>query len=101
MQRALALIILCQEFDNKIPEFEPNIPKTFGLKDFKLKSCSVPRETDVNMCGVIVSTAIYQIYIHGKRVKKMYSASNNEKFRDLFYHIIFTSVVTLLKKTKQ
>ena len=43
MQCALAYIILCQKLDNKIPEFEANIPKLFGLKDFKVKTCSVPR----------------------------------------------------------
>ena len=71
MQRALALIILCQKLDNKIPEFKPNIPKTFGQKDFKLKSCFVPRQTDANMCGVIVLMATYQIYIQGKSVKNV------------------------------
>ena len=30
MQRALALIILCQKLDNKIPEFKANIPKRFS-----------------------------------------------------------------------
>ena len=47
----------------KISEFDPNIPKTFGLEDFKLKLCSIPHQTDVNMCGVIVLVAIYQKYI--------------------------------------
>ena len=80
MQRALALIILCQKLDNKIPEFKANIPKTFGLKDFKLKACYVPEQTDAKMCGVIAMMAIYQIYIQGKSVKKMYSPSNDQKF---------------------
>ena len=38
---------------------------------------------------------IYQ----GKSVK-MYSASNDQKFQEL-YHTIFTSMVALLKKTKE
>ena len=70
MQRALALIILCQKLDNKIPEFKANIPKTFDLKDFKLKYRSVPRQTDENIFGVIVLMAMYKIYIQGKSVKK-------------------------------
>ena len=70
MQRALALIILCQKLDNKIPEFKPNIPKTFGLKDFKLKSCSVPPQSDGNICGMIVMMAIYPINIQCKSKKK-------------------------------
>ena len=36
MQRALALIILCQKLDSKIPGFKANIPRTFELNDFKL-----------------------------------------------------------------
>ena len=101
MQRALALIILCQKLDNKITEFKSNIPTTFGLKDFKLKSCFVPEQTDGSMCGVIALMAVYQIYIQGKSIKRMYSPSNTEKFRELFYHTIFTSVVSLLKKAKE
>ena len=31
----------------------------------------------------------------------MFSASNDEKFRELIYHTIFTSVVALLKQTKE
>ena len=31
----------------------------------------------------------------------MYSASNDQKFRELFYHTIFNSMVALLKKTKE
>ena len=101
MQRALTLIILCQKLDNKIPEFKANIPKTFGLKDFKLKACYVPEQTDAKMCGVIAMMAIYQIYIQGKSVKKMYSPSNSEKFRELFYHTIFNSMVALMKKLRK
>ena len=101
MQRALALIILCQKLDNTIPEFEANIPKSFGLKGFRLKACFVPEQTDSNMCGVIALMAIYQIYIQGKSVKRMYSPNNNEKFRELFYHTIFNSVVAMLKKAKE
>ena len=62
IQCALALIILCQKLGNRIPEFKPNTPKTFGLKDFKLKYCSVPRQTDGNMCDMIALMATYQIY---------------------------------------
>ena len=80
MQSTLALIILCQKLGDRIPQFKLNIPKTFGLKDFKLKYCSIPRQTDGNMCGVIALMAIYLIYIEGKSVKKMYSPSNKEKF---------------------
>ena len=70
MQRILAIIILCQKLDNKIPEFKANIPKTFGLKDFNLKAGSVPPQSDGNMNGVIVLMDIYQIYIQGKSVKE-------------------------------
>ena len=70
MQRTLAIIILWQKLDNKIPEFKPNVPKTFGLKDFKLKTCSVSQQTDGDICGVIALMAIYQIHIQGKSVKK-------------------------------
>ena len=71
MQRALALIILYQKLDIKIPEFEFNIPKIFLRKDFKHKTCFVPEQTDSKMCGLIVLMAIYQIYIQGKSVKRM------------------------------
>ena len=98
MQRALALIILCQKLDKKIPEFKANILKTSGLKDFKLKAIYVPEQTAGSMCGVVVMMAIYQIYIQGKSIKKMYSPNNNEKFWELFYHTIFNSMVVLLKK---
>ena len=54
MQRALGLIILCQKFGNLIPKFDTNIPKTFGLKDFKLKFCFIHCQTDGNMCALIL-----------------------------------------------
>ena len=69
IQRALALIILRQKLYNKVPEFKANIPKTFSLKDFKLKACYVPEQTNGSMCGVIALMVIYQIYIQGKSVK--------------------------------
>ena len=59
IQHALALIILCQKLGNTIPEFKPNTPKTFGLKDIKFKYCSIPRQTDLKMCGMIALMAIY------------------------------------------
>ena len=46
MQRVLTLIILCQKLGNRLPEFKANIPKLYGLKDSKLKSCSVLRQID-------------------------------------------------------
>ena len=50
---------------------------------------------------MVALIAIYQIYIQGKSIKKMYGPSNTEKFWELFYHTIFISVVALLKKTKE
>ena len=82
-------------------EFEANIQKTFGLKDVKLKACHVPAQTDASMCVVIAMMAIYQIYIQDKSIKKMYSPSNDQKFRELFYHTIFNSMVVMMKKTKE
>ena len=70
MQHTLALVILCQKLDNKIPELKANIPKTFDLKDFKLKAGSVHPQIDGNMWGMIVLMVIYQIYIQGKSVKQ-------------------------------
>ena len=60
IQHALALI-LCQKLDNITSEFEANIPKTFGQNIFEVLYCSVPPQTDDNMCGVIALMVIYQI----------------------------------------
>ena len=43
------------QYQNLIQTF----PKILGLKDFKLKSYFIPRQTDSNMCGVIAVKAIY------------------------------------------
>ena len=76
MLRALGLVLICQKL--KIPNFDFNVLASFNINNFKLKSCLIP-------CGVIVMTAIYQMYIQRTNINSFYNKINHKTFRKLFF----------------
>ena len=45
MHRVLASPVLCQKL--QIKDFNFNVPSSFNIQNFKLKSCSIPTQSDV------------------------------------------------------
>ena len=95
MLRALALVLICQQL--QIPNLDFNVPASFNIDKFKLKSCFIPRQRDAKSCGVIVMMAIYQIYIQGENINSFYNEMNHITFRKLFFDTIY-SVLNLIHK---
>ena len=91
MQRALALVLLCQ--DSKNSDYNFNVPSSFNMNTFKLKACFIPAQNDEKSCGVIVMMAIYQIYIQGKHIDKLYDETNHKVFWRLFFNTLFSVIM--------
>ena len=91
MQRALALVLLCQ--DSKNSDYNFNVPSSFNINTFKLKACFIPAQNDEKSCGVIVMMAIYQIYIQGKHIDKLYDETNHKVFWRLFFNTLFSVIM--------
>ena len=90
MLRALALVLICQQL--KIPNLDFNVPTSFNIDTFKLKSCFIPQQRDTKSCGVIVMMAIYQIYIQGRNINSLYNEMNHKTFRKLFFDTIYSTI---------
>ena len=86
IQRALALVLICQRL--KIPNFDFNVPTSFNIDNFKLKSCFIPQQKDTKSCTMIVMMAICQIYIQGENINSFYNEMNHKTFQKLFFDTI-------------
>ena len=90
MQRALALVLICQTL--KIPKFEFNVQTSFNFDNFKLKSSFIPQQIGEKPCRIIIMMAIYQVYIQGEYINNFCNKINHKTFQKLFFDKIFSVI---------
>ena len=78
-----------------------NISSEFDTQKYWLKVYNTPEQRDSKSCDIKVMMVIYQIYIQGQSFKKLYSHSNHENFRFLFFHTLFQVAKLVLNDKKR